>query len=114
MLLCGLTVIGAALLPFAIGTTWATWALFFVWGSTAYGIYTVSLIELGDRFSGSVLLAGNASFALMWGVGGMIGPPVFGLAMTGLGPHGLPLMMGLLYAALILVAVMRMPKRAAA
>ncbi|HEX2525310.1 MAG TPA: MFS transporter [Geminicoccus sp.] len=111
MLLCGLTVIGAALLPFAIGTNWATWALFFFWGSTAYGIYTVALIELGDRFNGSILLAGNASFALMWGIGGMIGPPAFGAAMTSLGPHGLPLMMGLLYAALILIGLLRMRQR---
>jgi MFS family permease len=114
MLLCALTVLGAALLPFAIGTTWATWALFFVWGSTAYGIYTVALIELGDRFSGSVLLAGNASFALMWGVGGMIGPPVFGTAMTALGPHGMPLMMGCLYTMLMVVGFLRAPRRAPA
>lgn len=32
-------------------------------------VFTLALAELGDRFSGSLLLARNAAFALMWGVG---------------------------------------------
>ncbi|HWL71754.1 MAG TPA: MFS transporter [Geminicoccus sp.] len=97
LLLCGLTVLGALLLPLVIRTEALTYAMFFLWGSAAFGLYTVALIELGERFTGSMLLAGNAAFSLMWGIGGMVGPPLAGLAMTGFGPNGLPLAMGALY-----------------
>ena len=107
MLLCALTVAGAALLPLVIGTTTSTLALFFVWGSTAWGVYTLALIELGDRFKGALLLSGNAAFSLMWGIGGVIGPPVYGAAMTWLGPHGLPLMLGATYFILLVAGTMR-------
>ncbi|WP_051328662.1 MFS transporter [Geminicoccus roseus] len=105
LLLCSVTIAGAILLPLVIGSPLPTLALFFVWGSTAYGIYTVALIDLGDRFGGALLLSGNAAFSLMWGFGGMTGPPAFGLAIALLGPHGLPLMLGLLYAVLLVAAL---------
>ena len=44
------------------------------------------LIELGERFSGAMLVAGNAAFALMWGVGGIAVPPTRVLD----GPLGAP------------------------
>lgn len=101
VLLCALTILGAGLLPLVIGTGWATWALFVVWGSTGYGIYTIALIDLGDRFKGSLLLAGSTAFSLMWGVGGMIGPTALGMTMSAIGPQGLPLMLVLLYAGVL-------------
>lgn len=107
LLLCGLTVAGAAVLPKAIGTPWLLWPLLFVWGSAAYGVYTLALIQLGDRFRGAQLLAGNAAFALLWGLGGLAGPPLAGAAMDGLGPDGLPLVLGLLYAGLFVVVASR-------
>ena len=107
ILLCALTVLGAALLPWAIQSTFATLALFFVWGSTAWGVYTLALIELGDRFKGAALLSGNAAFSIMWGIGGMLGPSAFGTAMSGFGPNGLPLMLGASYLVLILARGLR-------
>lgn len=112
LLLCGLTVAGAALLPVAV-TTSALWPLLFVWGSAAYGVYTLALVELGDRFRGATLLAGNAAFALVWGIGGLVGPPLSGGAMDALGANGLPLVLGLLYAGLFVALALR-PRRAAA
>jgi fucose permease len=41
------------------------------------------------------MVAGNAAFALMWGVGGIAMPPLSGAAMDLLGARGLPLMLGL-------------------
>ena len=60
------------------------------------GIYTVSLIQLGERFSGQALIAGNAAFALVWGIGGIVGSPATGLAMQLIGHQGLPSSLGLL------------------
>lgn len=82
--------LSCAALPITIGTA-AMWPVLFVFGSTGFGIYTVTLAELGDRFEGEMLLAGNAAFALMWGVGGIVGPPVTGGVMDLIGGHGLPL-----------------------
>ena len=51
-----------------IGTPFR-WPPAFVLGAIAYGIYMMAIVELGERFSGSMLVAGNATFALMWGIG---------------------------------------------
>lgn len=105
--LCVLTVAGAVCLPWAIHHLWLLMPLLFVWGSAALGVYTIALVELGDRFTGAVLLSGNAAFAAMWGIGGMIGPPVFGGAMDSIGLNGLPLMLGMSYLVLALITLSR-------
>ncbi len=105
--LCLLTIAGAALLPWLIHTRWPLWAMLFVWGSAAYGVYTIALMELGRRFSGAMLIAGNAGFAVMWGVGGFLGPALSGLAMDGLGAVGLPLLLGSVYVLLLGLALAR-------
>ncbi|MNO55790.1 hypothetical protein D3C76_462880 [compost metagenome] len=56
----------------------------------------MSLIQLGERFSGQALIAGNAAFALVWGMGGIVGSPATGLAMQLIGHQGLPSSLGLL------------------
>lgn len=89
-----MTVSGAALLPMLIGTP-LIWPCVFVWGAVSYGIYTMSIVELGERFTGETMMAGNAAFALMWGVGGIAMPPLSGVAMDLFGARGLPLMLGL-------------------
>lgn len=107
MLACaGLSVVGTALLPAAIETV-LVWPMLFVLGAVSYGIYTMSLIELGNRFSGQALIAGNAAFALMWGVGGIAGPPGAGVMMEFLGVQGLPLTLGLMCAVLVAFGIYR-------
>ncbi len=112
MLVCAvLTIVGCALLPLVLGTP-AQWPVAFFWGAFAYGIYTMAIVELGQRFSGSMLVAGNAAFALMWGIGGISGPPSAGVAMQLFGPHGLPAVMAALCLLLVLVGVVRVRQRA--
>ena len=99
MLACTITTLtGCALLPFAIQSIWLLWPLLFIWGGAAFGVYTVALAGLGDRYSGAMLLTGSAAFGLMWGMGGMIGPVLAGGAMQILGPVGLPLILGIPFA----------------
>jgi MFS family permease len=88
------TVLGCALLPVLIETP-LIWPCLFFWGAACYGIYTMCIVELGERFTGKTMVAGNAAFALMWGVGGIAMPPLSGAAMDLLGARGLPLMLGL-------------------
>lgn len=110
------TVTGCVFLAWLIeGSLWI-WPMLFVWGAVAFGTYTVAMVELGDRFSGTLLLAGNSAFGLMWGIGGIIGPSIAGTAMDLLGPEGLPVTVGILFGILGLFAVsmpldLRQPKR---
>lgn len=101
-----ITVAGCALLPLLIDSP-LVWPFVFLLGAVSYGIYTMSIIELGEKFSGSMLVAGNAAFAMMWGVGGIAVPPAAGAAMDVLGPSGLPLTLGLLCLLLAVFTVLR-------
>jgi MFS family permease len=96
MLFCVLVCLAGCLLLPSVFTTWLIWPLVFVWGGVSFGIYTLSLIQLGERFAGQALIAGNAAFALVWGIGGIVGSPATGLAMQLIGHQGLPLSLGLL------------------
>ncbi|WP_083206514.1 MFS transporter [Stappia indica] len=107
VVLCLLTIAGAMLLPVLIDTRWPLWAMLFVWGSSAYGVYTIALMELGRRFTGAMLIAGNAGFAVMWGVGGFTGPALSGLAIDMVGLTGLPLLLGGVYVLLLAATLAR-------
>lgn len=101
-----MTVLGCALLPVLIETP-LIWPCVFVWGAVSYGIYTMSIIELGERFTGSALVAGNAAFSLMWRIGGIAVPPLAGSAMDVVGAGGLPMTLGAICLALAVVTVIR-------
>ncbi len=94
-------------LPLAMGTV-AMWPLLFVAGASGYGIYTVALSALGQRFSGHELVQGSAAFATMWGSGALIGATLGGGMMTWLGPHGLPLLLAAIMALFAVGTVVRM------
>jgi len=94
---CALTtVLLAALLPLVMATFWM-WPVVTVLGVAGYGIYTVALADLGDRFSGHELVTGSTAFAVMWGFGALFGSVLGGWSMTLLGPHGLPIFFALAY-----------------
>jgi MFS family permease len=92
LLLAGLAAVTAvlcAVLPSVMGNV-SMWPVLLIAGATGYGMYTVGLASLGDRFEGDELVAGNAAFAGMWGTGALAGSVIGGWAMAGFGPHGLP------------------------
>jgi MFS family permease len=100
MLFCVLASLAGCLVLSPTFGSWLVWPLVFAWGGVSFGIYTMTLIQLGERFTGQALIAGNAAFAFVWGVGGIVGSPVTGLAMQLIGHQGLPLCLGLLCGAL--------------
>jgi MFS family permease len=108
MLFCVLASLAGCLLLPSIFNSWLIWPLVFVWGGVSFGIYTMSLIQLGERFTGQALIAGNAAFAFVWGIGGIVGSPTTGLAMQLIGHRGLPSSLGLLCC---LLAVFLMAER---
>lgn len=86
MLFCAAVgVLGGLILPNVVTSTWGLWVLMFVWGGFGAGVYTLALIELGQRFSGAAMLAGNSAFAVAWGAGGIVGPASTGALMDAFG-----------------------------
>jgi MFS family permease len=107
ILTCSITTAACALsLPWLIGTPYV-WPVLVTMGGVGYGTYTMALIELGTRFRGQSLVAGNAAFALMWGAGGIVGPPVAGTLMQSIGPAGLPAVIVVLSVGLVSFATYR-------
>jgi MFS family permease len=97
MIVCALvTAVAAALMPATIGTLWM-WPVFVLFGAMGFGVYTVALALLGDRFSGSALVAGAAAFATMWGLGAVVGAPAASNAMKFFGDDALPMFLCAIY-----------------
>jgi MFS family permease len=109
IVISALTAIGCLLQPIVMGTP-LMWALAFCLGALSYGAYTVALVELGERFSGPMLVAGNSAFALMWGLGSMGGPLATGAIMDVSGVQGLPLTFAALLVVFVVVAIARSPE----
>jgi len=89
------------LIPFVINSA-LKWPLLIIIGTAGYGVYTVSLTSLGDRFKGIELVNGSAAFAVMWGFGALFGSVSGGWAMLGFGPHGLPVSLSVIYFGLVM------------
>jgi MFS family permease len=107
MLACALATACCALLLPTLVLTPAVWPLLVVMGGVGYGVYTMALVELGNRFHGTTLVTGNAAFALMWGLGGIVGPPTSGALMQAIGPLGLPVVIAGLSSLLVTFALLR-------
>lgn len=85
------------LLPASLHTPWM-WPLMIVLGSAGFGIYTVALALLGERFDGDALIAGAAAFSTMWGIGAIAGPPAASAIIKAYGIESLPYFLAAVYA----------------
>ena len=85
--------------PAVISATFLFLSILFIWGAAAGGLYTMAMAELGDRFAGAELVAGNAAFAIVFGLGGLVGGPVTGMAMDLAGAGGFPWTLMLIFLA---------------
>lgn len=104
---CGIvTAAASALIPAAFGS-WVLWPLLTVAGAACAGIYTVSLAELGERFSGHELVTGTASFSTTWGLGALLGSLIAGWSIQSFGPDGLPYSMSLIFTLFLIVMISR-------
>ena len=54
------------------------YALLFVWGGIAGGLYTIGLAHLAQRYTGADLAGGNAAFVALFSAGPLVGPPLIG------------------------------------
>jgi MFS family permease len=83
------TILALLIMPIVIDG-WLIWPLVLVAGAGGFGIYTVGLALLGDRFTGTDLVAGTSAFATVWGAGSLAGAVLCGWTMDGFGPDALP------------------------
>jgi MFS family permease len=98
--------------PFVIQSA-LRWPVLILMGTCGYGVYTVSLAALGSRFKGNDLVNGSASFAVMWGIGALLGTISGGWSMHGIGLHALPFSLAGVYLLLtILIKFNRLTKPA--
>ncbi|NJO37058.1 MAG: MFS transporter [Rhizobiales bacterium] len=84
------TAIGAACLPLLDLTSWLAWPYLLVWGACGFGIFTMSLVQIGQRLIGPALFLGTAACGTMWGLGAFAGSAITGTFMAAFGALGLP------------------------
>jgi predicted MFS family arabinose efflux permease len=81
-----------ALLPLAVAAVGAAppavMALVFCYSGLVTGLYTLGIVWLAQRFAGPALAAGNAAFALCYGMGQILGPAAAGASFSAFGPLG--------------------------
>lgn len=100
LITAGLTVLLSLSLVFVI-THWLVWPVMVLLTASAFGVYVVALTTLGDRFHGPDLIAGAAAIAAMWGVGGLVGPPIAGVAIDLFGIDAMPVTLAFFYVVLL-------------
>ena len=81
---------------------WLIWIIVVLLSANAFGVYVVALATMGDSFKGPDVIAGAAAFAAMWGVGGLIGPPIAGAAIDMFGINAMPVTLASFYVILLL------------
>jgi MFS family permease len=104
----GVLAISSVLIPLAIHhpVVWLLWVLF---GASAGGLFTLSLVFIGEHFRNDELVRANANVAQLWGVGCLVGPLIAGAGNQWLTGHALPLMMAAGAAGLVFMACRQPP-----
>lgn len=92
MLLCAVTAaLGQLLVPIVVQSPALLWPLLVVLGGTMGGLYTLSLVLVGERFHGADLTSANTAFVMTFQTGAIIGPPYAGAVMGVAGAASFPL-----------------------
>lgn len=85
---------GYFILP-AVRSEIAILTVFAVMGAAAFSLYTCALTMLGERYGGSMLVAGSAAFALAYSFGSGAGSGLTGAIMDAGGPTAGPISVGI-------------------
>ncbi len=101
-----ITTLMVATLPWVINNR-LLWPVLIVAGTTGYGVYTLALKSLGDRFSGQDLINGTAAFGTVWGLGALLGSIFAGWSMTLSVRMGLPVNLVIIYGILAIGLILR-------
>ena len=90
---CGVVLLASSLaMPLVLHSP-LIWPVLVLYGASAGGLYTLSLILVGQRYRDDALVRTNAHIALLWGIGCLLGPASTGAASQWLSSHALPMLM---------------------
>lgn len=92
---CGVVLLFSSLGIPALLHTPLIWPLLVLFGASAGGLFTLSLILIGERFRDDQLVRANAHVAQLWGIGCLIGPLSTGAVSQWVSGHALPILMAL-------------------
>ena len=81
--------------------SWLVWPTVIVLATSAFAVYVIALAIMGDTFKGADLIAASAAFSAMWGMGGLIGPPIAGAAIDAFGVNAMPISLASVYVVLL-------------
>ena len=102
--LCGVVLLFSSLgIPLLLHTP-LIWPVLVLFGASAGGLFTLSLILIGERFRDDQLVRANAHVAQLWGIGCLIGPLATGAVSQWVSGHALPMLMAVGAAAFIWLA----------
>jgi MFS family permease len=110
LLSAGIGLAGGALIVPAAGVPLMLYGLLFLWSGVTGSLYPLALGMLGERFTGAELVSANAAMIICYGVGGLLGPSLGGVAMDLWTPHGLILWLLAVLAVLFLAATVTQPR----
>lgn len=102
---------GSVMLPLTNLNQPYIYAYLVLWGALSFGIYTLSMTIVGEALRGPQLVAANAGFGIMWGVGAIAGSAATGALMDLLGAIGLPVALAIMFGALTLTSLFLPPLR---
>ena len=90
---CALALLGSSLAIPLLLHTWAIWPVWVLFGASAGGLFTLSLVLIGERYRDDALVRANAHVAQLWGIGCLLGPLLAGAGSQWISGHALPLLM---------------------
>ena len=77
-----LVLIGSTLiLPLGTTIPWLLWVIAFVWGAAGGCLYTLAMVGMAQRFTGSRVITATTLMVMAYTVGGITGPAVAGYAV---------------------------------
>lgn len=101
---CGLLLLASSLgIPLLLHSP-LIWPLLVLFGASAGGLFTLSLILIGERFRDDQLVRANAHVSQLWGIGCLLGPLATGAGSQWVSGHALPLLMALGAAVFVVLA----------
>ncbi|SDI10176.1 Predicted arabinose efflux permease, MFS family [Pseudomonas flavescens] len=92
---CGVVLLLSSLgIPLLLHTP-VVWPVLVLFGASAGGLFTLSLILIGERFRDDQLVRANSHVAQLWGIGCLVGPLATGAVSQWVSGHALPMLMAL-------------------
>ena len=83
-------------------THWSIWPITLALRLFAVGVYMIGFTLIGDTFKGRSMLSAGAAVSMLWGVGGLAGPPIAGAAIDQFGVDAMPITLAAIYAIMLL------------